>query len=125
MPLTPLTVALSEVGSRRSPNIGSTSRPLMLELSLSRRSKTRTAFPSARRRRSRLAPRCPLAPVRRIMRSVQLLTLKVYRLNLLLETGAGRYRTREVGFAQDKDLDLLAGGGAGGVARLVGDERAL
>src|SRR5262249_26125527 len=53
-----------------------------------------------------------------------LLALEVYRLNLILEAGACIQRVLEVSLAQGKDLDSIAGGGAGGTARLVDDERA-
>src|SRR5260370_35246414 len=54
-----------------------------------------------------------------------LLTLEVYRLDLILETCAHVQCALEVGLAQGKDLDLLAGGSAGGIAPLVGHKRAL
>src|SRR5262249_35571590 len=55
---------------------------------------------------------------------IYLLALEVYRLNLILEAGACIQRVLEVGLAQGKDLDAIAGGGAGGTTRLVDDERA-
>src|SRR6185295_19738233 len=113
-----------ETGSRRSPDALSMFNPSTVEVSLPGRSRTRTSSPSWSSRRSRLAPRCPLAPVSRIMCRLLSLALEIYRLKLVSEARACLQGLFEVGLAQGKQLDIVAGGQASGVTRLVNNERA-
>jgi hypothetical protein len=53
------------------------------------------------------------------------LALKVYSLNLVFEAGACIEGVFEVGLVQGENFDLIAGGNAGRVPRLIDDEGAL